>query len=187
MCEYENSSSWNTSQALYFDFWQKQSGLAIPEANSYGIKIEERLRCSLRFWIIVPFPSRFLFRRCLIVTCGKLRQIQLATLFEHSSQEPDELCLLWNLMRSLVSPTWFQWRANNFVHTSFVLFCLRCITSLPPLTSPIPLARGPVRETIAHLIYVFSLLCYPLSWTRVPRKIFGHTAWIWGCIAPMTP
>lgn len=74
LCDYENYSSRNTSQALCFDFWQKQSELAFLEVNNYGIKIEARLRCLLRFWIIVPVPSRFL------VNCGKLRQIQLVTL-----------------------------------------------------------------------------------------------------------
>lgn len=163
MCEYENYSSKNASQALYFDFWQKQSELAIPEVNNYGIKIEERLRCLLRFWIIVSVPSRFLFQRCHTVNCRKLRQIQLVTLFGRSPLEPDELCLLWNLIRSPVLPSWFQRTANNSVQMSFRAFCLQSTPSFAPMTSRLTSARGPVREIIAPIKYVSSLLCYTLS------------------------
>lgn len=166
MCEYENYFSWDASQALYFDFWQKQSELAIPEVNNYGIKIKERLRCLLRFWIIVPVPTRFLFHRCHKVNCGKLRQIQLVTLFGRSPLEPDELCLLWNLIRSPVLPNWFQRTAYRWV----LVFTSNPLPLFAPMTSPLTSARGPVREIIAHIKYISSLLCYPLSWPLCQQK-----------------
>lgn len=43
MCEKKEHSSRDPSQAVYLDFWQKQSELATPEMNSYGIKIEAKL------------------------------------------------------------------------------------------------------------------------------------------------
>lgn len=172
MCEYKKYCSRKASQALYFDFWQKQSELAIPEVDNYGIKIKERLRCLLRFWIIVPVPSRFLFHGFHTVKCGKLRQIQLVTLFGRSRLEPDELCLLWNLIRFPVFPSWFQCTANNSVQMSFHAFCLQSTPSFAPTTSPLTSAWGPVREIIAHIKYryVSSLLCYPLSWPRCQQK-----------------
>lgn len=44
MCEKKKEhSSGEPLQAIYLDFWQKQSELATPEMNSYGIKIEAKL------------------------------------------------------------------------------------------------------------------------------------------------
>lgn len=185
MCESENYFSWNASQALYFDFWQKQSELAIPEVNNYGIKIKERLRCLLRFWIIVPVPTRFLFHRCHKVNCGKLRQIQLVTLFGRSPLEPDELCLLWNLIRSPVLPNWFQHTANNSVQMSSRFYLQStpsfCTYDLAPNLSKRPSAGN----YSTYQVYFLTPLLSPLL-APVPTKIIG-LAWIWGVLLPWHP
>lgn len=134
----EKYSSRNTSQAICFDFWQKQSELAIPEMNSYGIKIEVRLRCSLWFRIIVPVPSRFLFHLCRTVSCGKWRQMQLATMFGLSPLEPAELCLLWNLIRSPVWPSCFHRTTNNSVQMTPARFASDALPLLHLWPHPYP-------------------------------------------------